>query len=126
MTEPAASPPARFIGSDRVAGLPVHDARDVSIGTVDRFVIDRQTGKVVYVVVSFGGFLDMGGQPYTLPWARLRYDAGLGGYRTDVSESELRAAPASARGAGSALLGEAEEEELHAHFRIPPYWRSAV
>jgi hypothetical protein len=77
-------------------------------------------------VISFGGFLDFGQETYTVPWAKLSYDVGLGGYRTDITESELRDAPSLAYTDESASLSEAQEQELHAHFRIPPYWRGAV
>jgi hypothetical protein len=38
----------------------------------------------------------------------------------------VREAPSFARPGENAPLSEAQEEELHAHFRIPPYWRGAV
>jgi len=123
MTGATEQPSSRLIGSDRIEGTAVYDADGTAIGAVERFLIDRQTGKVVYVVVSFGTFLDFGQEAYTIPWARLSYDGALGGFRTDVVESELRNAPRFSRGDA---LAETEEEELHAHFRIPPYWRSAV
>lgn len=123
MTGETAPSSQRLIGSDRIEGTAVFDAAGTAIGAVERFLIDRQSGKVVYVVVSFGTFLDFGEGTCTIPWARLSYDGGLGGYRTDVSESELREAPRFTRGDE---LGDAEEEELHAHFRIPPYWRGAL
>jgi len=48
----------------------------------------------------------------------------LAGYRTDITESGLRGAPSFARTGEDTPLTEAQEEELHAHFQIPPYWRA--
>jgi PRC-barrel domain len=89
-------------------------------------VIERQSGRIAYVVMSFGGFLDLGRETFTVPWAKLSYDVGMGGYRTDITESELRDAPSFAHTDENTSLDEAQEEELHAHFRIPPYWRGAL
>ena len=116
----------QFIDSDRVEGTAVYTLDGKHIGAIKRLVIERQSGKVAYVVMSFGGFFDFGQETYTVPWAKLSYDVGLGGYRTDITKNELREAPRFAHGDEAASLDEAQEEELHAHFRIPPHWRSAV
>ena len=44
-------------------------------------------------VLSFGGFLGIGDDHYPLPWQSLKYDTGLGGYRTGITESQLKGAP---------------------------------
>jgi len=46
-----------------------------------------------YAVLSFGGFLGIGDDHYPLPWQSLKYDTNLGGYRTGVTESQLKGAP---------------------------------
>ena len=49
-----------LIGSDKVESTPVYGADDQKIGTVQRVMIDKVSGKVAYAVISFGGFLGMG------------------------------------------------------------------
>ena len=48
-------------------------------------MIDKISGKVAYAVMSFGGFLGMGEDYYPVPWASLKYDTSLGGYRTGIT-----------------------------------------
>jgi hypothetical protein len=43
--------------------------------------------------MSFGGFLGLGHSHYPIPWSVLKYDTNLGGYRTGVTEDQLRDAP---------------------------------
>jgi hypothetical protein len=50
-----------------------------------------------YAVVSFGGFLGIGAEEHAVPWNKLTYDVRLSGYRTDITEQELRGAPTFAR-----------------------------
>jgi hypothetical protein len=126
MAEARARSSRRFIDSDRVEGTAVYTLDNKPVGTIKRFVIERQSGRIAYVVMAFGGFLDLGQETYMIPWAKLTYDVGLGGYRTDITESQLRNAPRFETGDEAAALEETQEEELHAHFRIPPYWRGAV
>ena len=63
-----------LIGSDKVDGTAVYGADDNKIGSVQRVMIDKISGKVAYAVVSFGGFLGMGEDYYPMPWPNLKYD----------------------------------------------------
>ena len=56
-------------------------------------MIDKVKGTVSYAVLGFGGFLGIGDDHYPLPWQSLKYDTGLGGYRTNLTEDRLRGAP---------------------------------
>lgn len=82
-----------LIGSDKVEGTAVYGADDRKIGSVQRVMIDKISGKVAYAVISFGGFLGMGEDFYPLPWASLTYDTRLEGYRVAVTEDQLKGAP---------------------------------
>ena len=82
-----------LIGSDKVEGTAVYGANDTKIGSIERVMIDKMTGKVSYAVLSFGGFLGIGDDHYPLPWQSLKYDTNLGGYRTGITETQLKGAP---------------------------------
>ena len=87
-----------LIGSDKVEGTAVYGADETKIGSIERVMIDKQSGKVSYAVLSFGGFLGMGDDHYPLPWQSLKYDTNLGGYRTGVTQQQLEGAPKYASG----------------------------
>jgi PRC-barrel domain len=59
---------ASLIGSDKVEGTAVYGADDQKIGSIQRIMIDKISGKVAYAVTSFGGFLGIGEDYYPLPW----------------------------------------------------------
>ena len=82
-----------LIGSDKVEGTAVYGADDQKIGSVQRVMIDKISGKVSYAVVSFGGFLGIGEDYYPVPWPTLKYDTRVGGYRLGVTEDQLKGAP---------------------------------
>ena len=84
---------ASLIGSDKVDGTAVYGADDRKIGSVQRVMLDKISGKVAYAVISFGGFLGMGEDYYPMPWANLKYDTQLGGYRVGITEQQLKSAP---------------------------------
>jgi len=59
-------------------------------------LIEKVSGCIKYVDVTFGGFLGSSGvHHYTIPWTKLAYDREFGGYRTDISEARVRGAPTS-------------------------------
>jgi PRC-barrel domain len=82
-----------LIGSDKVEGTAVFGPDGQKIGSIERVMIDKFSGKVSYAVLSFGGFLGIGDDHYPLPWPSLKYDTRLGGYITGITESQLKGAP---------------------------------
>jgi hypothetical protein len=81
-----------IIESDRVEGTAVFGRENDQIGTIKRLLIEKVSGRVLYVDVTFGGFLGIGSHSVTIPWEELAYDTELEGYRTDLTESQVRAA----------------------------------
>lgn len=123
MPQVSASSAKPLIESDRVEGTSVHGSDGQYIGIVKRLLIEKASGQVVYAVVDFGGHLGFGKERHIIPWPKLAYDKTLGGYRADVSASEIQGAPDITREENYDRLDRDAEEELHAYFRIPPYWR---
>ena len=48
-----------LIASDRVEGTPVRRSSGEKIGTIQRLMVDKLSGKVAYAVLSFGGFIGL-------------------------------------------------------------------
>lgn len=87
----------RLIASSKVEGTAVYDRAGEPLGTVYNFMVDKVTGQVAYVVMSFGGFLGIGERYHPLPWRALTYDPRLGGYVVDIDRTRLEAAPQHGR-----------------------------
>ena len=111
-----------LIESDRVEGTTVYDVRGNNIGSIKRLMIEKISGRVAYAVMSFGGFLGMGTEEHSIPWKKLTYDTSLGGYRTDVTEAQLKGAPAFSRDSKWDWSDRNRERELHDYYKAPYYW----
>ena len=83
----------RLISSEKVEGTSVYNRNGDHLGTVDHLMIDKFTGHVEFVVMSFGGFLGIGESYHPLPWKVLTYDTHMGGYVIDADRSRLERAP---------------------------------
>jgi sporulation protein YlmC with PRC-barrel domain len=110
-----------LIESDRVEGTSVYGADGNHIGSIQRLMIDKRSGQVAYAVMTFGGFLGMGEESYTIPWGKLTYDTDLGGYRTDITSDQLKGAPAFG-GEETAASDRDRERGLHDYYGVSPYW----
>jgi hypothetical protein len=111
-----------LIESDRVEGTTVYDPTENKIGSIKRLMIDKISGRVAYAVLSFGGFLGMGTEEHAIPWNKLTYDTNLGGYRTDITEEQLRGAPAFSRDRNYDWNDRSQEQDLHRYYGVTPYW----
>ena len=108
-----------LIGSDKVEGTAVYGPDDSRIGSIERLMIDKMSGRVSYAVLGFGGFLGLGNDRYPLPWQSLKYDTDLGGYRTGVTEDQLRGAPRYREEADWNWSDAARNRALNAYYGVP-------
>ena len=105
MTQATAHPDRRLISSEDVQGTDVYGIGDEAIGQIDHLLIEKISGRVAYAVMSFGGFLGLAHSHYPIPWSALKYDTALQGYRTGITESQLKDAPSLATIRGSIESG---------------------
>jgi PRC-barrel domain protein len=112
----------RLIASDKVENTPVRRPNGDKIGTIERVMIDKRTGRVGYAVMTFGGFLGIGSDYYALPWSMLTYNEGLDAYELDISEDQLRGAPAHAARDRFDWDDRQWAQQVHDYYRVPPYW----
>jgi hypothetical protein len=59
---------------------------------------------------------------HAIPWNKLTYDTSLEGFRTDITEHQLRGAPAYSRDRNYDWSDRNRERELHSHYGARPYW----
>ena len=85
--------PHHLIASDRVEGTAVINRNGEKLGTIERVMIDKLSGQVMYAVMSSGGFLGIGESYHPLPWGILNYNPEEGGYVVDLDRNSLQSAP---------------------------------
>lgn len=118
-TETSAHP---LISSDRVEGTNVYNGQGDKLGSVDCVMLDKQQGKVAYVVMSFGGFLGIGEKRHPLPWQTLAYDEEKDGYVVNLTKDQLEKAPTLDRGDYDRLKDRVYGASIYSHYGQTPYW----
>lgn len=125
MAENATIPNSSLIEASKVQGTAVYNPAGERLGTIDDVMIEKRSGQAAYAIMSFGGFLGIGGDHHPIPWSKLKYDTTLGGYIVDIEPRMLEGAPAYAAGAQPRWGDQTYEENLHRYYGAPPYWGEA-
>jgi sporulation protein YlmC with PRC-barrel domain len=71
-------------------GSPVYDSKGEKAGQIEYLMIGRDNGAVRYVVISSGGFLDIGDELRALPWSAFDTPVSRTGARLDVTRKALQ------------------------------------
>lgn len=90
---PTSSGHTRAIAASRVIGSNVYSSSGQSIGDVQDIILDKQSDKIMFAVLSFGGFLGIGEKYHAMPWASLNYVPEQGGYVVGLTKAQLEKAP---------------------------------
>jgi sporulation protein YlmC with PRC-barrel domain len=88
-----AGPGPRLMGADTLIGDDVMNGSGDNLGDIKEIMIDMQSGKVAYAVLSFGGLLGIGEKLFAVPWEALRLDTVNKCFTLDVSKDQLKNAP---------------------------------
>jgi hypothetical protein len=113
----------RIIGAFRVKtshGTTVYGADGSNLGEIDHLIIDKLSGRVAYAVMSFGVHGSRP-QPFIPFPGALPYDQSLGGFRTNITEQQLKDAPEFT---DDSWQDRDWEVRTHRHYGAPEYWET--
>lgn len=107
----------RLISADRVQGTPVFDREGEKIGHLEDVMLDKESGKVAYAIMSHGGILGAGERYHPIPWSILRYDVEKQGYIVPMDKAQLEKAPTLDH---TEIYGDdAWQQVIHSHYGTP-------
>ncbi len=82
-----------IVKSEEVKDVTVKNAEGEKLGKIEEIVLDKLTGQVHYVVLSFGGILGMGDKFFAFPWKSISYNKEDKCFILNVSKDKLKGAP---------------------------------
>jgi len=123
MATAASNPKINLISSQHIDGAAVYDKSGKEIGKIDHFMIDMESGRVLYAVVEFCGFMCLHPGHHPLPWTSLKYDRDCRGYFTDVTQDLVESAPDYTE---ESWLDREWETRVHQHYAARPYWQEGA
>ena len=121
MAEATSITSGTLIAAEKVKGTDVYNRAGEKLGSVEDIMIDKVSGRAIYAVMSFGGFLGMGEKHHPLPWATLKYDAQKGGYVVNLDKKQLEGAPSYDRDSEFKWTPD-YGRKVDSYYKAPSYW----
>jgi sporulation protein YlmC with PRC-barrel domain len=116
----------RVLSAGTLAGDRVRNTAGADLGKVEEIMIDLSSGRVAYVVLSFGGFLGIGDKLFAVPWDALRVDEGEHEFILDMDKQSLENAPGFDKDNWPDMADPTFGSSIHQHYGRTPYWEHDV
>ena len=71
----------------------VYNPKGEKLGSIKDLMLNTESGKICYAVLSFGGFLSLGEKLFAVPWSALTVDTENKRLVMDTDEQRLENAP---------------------------------
>lgn len=113
-----------LIASDKVEGTKVHIADSGIVGAIQRLIIDKPSGRIVYAVIRLTGTSDLPEKEHAVPWGVLTYNPALRAYEINSTHDKLRSGPTYPESTSDPTFDPAWDEHVHSYFNSEPYWNS--
>ena len=81
------------LSSSSLTGTTIKNSQGENLGDIKDLMIDVNTGRVAYAVVSFGGFLGVGDKLFAVPLEAMKIDTSDEKMILDVPKDRLENAP---------------------------------
>ena len=113
-------PGPRLMGADTLNGNDVFNEQDEDLGDIKEFMLDMNTGRVSYAVLSFGGFLGMGDKLFAVPWNALRLDTVNKRFVLNVDKARLESAPGFDKDNWPNMSDQTWAQGIHSYYGTKP------
>lgn len=111
-----------LVKASSIIGTNLFSHKSESLGDIKEIVIDPNSGRVAFVVVSFGGFLSLGEKLFAIPFSAIEYNPDKNEYALDVSPDRLKEAPGFDPDHWPSMADEKWNRNLYEYYGRPPYW----
>jgi sporulation protein YlmC with PRC-barrel domain len=116
----------RILTASTLTGDRVRNPAGDNLGSIEEIMLDLESGRIAYAVLSFGGFLGIGDKLFAVPWSTLRVDQGEHEFVLDIDRAALEKAPGFDKDNWPDMADPAFGREIHQHCGQTPYWEHTV
>ncbi|WP_373498740.1 PRC-barrel domain-containing protein [Desulfococcus sp.] len=114
-----------IVSASKIIGETVVNRQSENVGKIDELVIDAKKNRIMYAVLSFGGFMGMGSKLFALPWEAFEFSATENKLILNVDKEKLKAAPGFEKGDkwpdfNDNIWG----ESIYNYYDYTPPWKS--
>jgi len=114
------------LSSSTICSDRVKNAAGEDLGKIEDLMIDLNSGRIAYAVLSFGGFLTLGNKLFAIPWEALKVDSINKVFILHADKSSLEKAAGFDKGNWPNMADPAFGSNLYRHYGFKPYWEDAA
>jgi hypothetical protein len=118
----AAGPGPYVMGASTLEGDSVFSSDDEEIGKIKEIMLEVESGRIVYAVMSCGGFLGIGDKLLALPWPALTLDTTHKCFVLNVSAEKIKQAPGFDKHHWPAMADIGWATTLHEYYGTRAHW----
>jgi hypothetical protein len=123
MTEARAARSTDIVAAKKtVIGSNVVNAQNEDLGKIEDLVLDTGVGRIVYAVLSVGGFLGMGDKYFAIPWNAFRFDLSEKRAVLNLDKRLLESALGFDKDNWPNMADAVWGTGIHKHYGYTPYW----
>jgi sporulation protein YlmC with PRC-barrel domain len=110
------------LSADTLTGDTVFNAAGDHLGKIEDFMLDVESGRIRYAVLSFGGVLGIGNKLFAVPPEALVVDTDRKCLVLDVEREQLENAPGFDKDNWPNFADPTLGREIYGYYGRKPYW----
>ena len=115
-------PIPRVLSASTICGDTVVNGDGDNLGQIEELMIDLESGRVAYAVLSFGGFLGIGDKLFAIPFEALELDAENHRFVLDQPRERLEKAPGFDKSDWPDFADARFGKQVYGYYDITTYW----
>jgi len=119
------SQPYKLMSAATLSGYPVRSRSNDDLGCIEEFIVDPQTGKIAYTVLSLAGLPGVAGKLYAVPWSGLELDADQRVFVLNADRHTIEGAPGFHEEEWPDFTDQGWGSQIHGYYGLRPYWEQA-
>jgi sporulation protein YlmC with PRC-barrel domain len=115
-----------IVDSATIIGVRVENPKGEHLGRIESLMLDLDEARILYVVLSFGGFLGVGDKLFPVPIEALMFGTNRDGFLEkcilDIDKEKLKNAPGFDRNSLPTVRDRTFAAGVYIHYGYSPYW----
>ena len=113
------------LSATSLIGDDVKNTKGENLGDIKDIMIDLDSGRIEYAVLSFGGFLGMGDKLFAVPFEALRVDTADECMILNVDKEKLKSAPGFDKDEWPNFADSSFRDTIHSYYGTKSYRKAA-
>lgn len=110
------------LSASTLTGDGIRNPQGEDLGSLHEIMLDVESGRISYAVLSFGGVLGLGNKLFAIPWSALTLSTAEHKFILDIPRDRLEKAPGFDKSDWPDFADRTWGEKIHSYYGRTPYW----